>query len=289
MKRTKLTAWLAAFAFALFAGGAAALNFGGSDGVDAGDGTGTTGTGFPNVSDFGAAGPFATTEEGIGTVTTCTVFRPTNLGQDGLEHPIIVWGNGTSSSPSTYSGLLEHWASHGFVVAAADTSNAGTGEEMISCLESTISEFGSDVDSGRVGMSGHSQGGGGAIMAGQDSRVTTTAPMEPFTQGLGHDPDSQSNQNGPMFLMSGGDDSIAPRSSNQQPVFDNANVPVFWGTLDDASHFEPTGDAGDFRDPATAWFRFHLMDDASAESGFFGTDCDLCTDGAWTIETKGIN
>src|SRR5690606_7050327 len=94
------------------------------------------GTGFPAVSDFAASGPFSVTNSNVNT--TCAVYRPRTLGENGLKHPIILWGNGTGGSPSTYGRLLEHWASHGFVVAAARTSNAGTGEEMISCLNYLI-------------------------------------------------------------------------------------------------------------------------------------------------------
>ena len=59
--------------------------------------------------------------------------------------------------------------------------------------------------------------------------------------------------------------------------------------LSGASHFEPVGNAGDFRGPSTAWFRYHLMDDASAESTFYGSNCDLCTDNDWDVRRKGIN
>ena len=202
---------------------------------------------------------------------------------------MIIWGNGTGSSPTTYSGLLNHWASHGFVVAAAETSNAGTGEEMLECLDAVEGEFAGNVDMDRVGASGHSQGGGGAIMAGQDERITATAPMQPYTIGLGHDTSSQSNQNGPMFLMSGSSDAIAGSTLNQAPVFRRANVPVFWGTLQGAGHFEPMGSAGDFRGPSTAWLRYYLMDDGDAAATFFGNDCILCQSSDWEVDTKDLN
>src|SRR5690606_7389899 len=102
-------------------------------------------------------------------------------------------GNGTGTAPSGYSALLNHWASHGFVVAAANTTNAGSGQEMIACLDYLVEQNGrgSGTYAGKlnldaVGSSGHSQGGGGSIMAGQDSRVTATAPFQPFVLGLGH-------------------------------------------------------------------------------------------------------
>lgn len=251
------------------------------------------GSGFPSVSDFSRSGSFSTTSGNEGP--SCTIFRPRTLGENGVRHPIILWGNGTGSSPSTYSALLTHWASHGFVVAAARTSNAGSGEEMIDCLDYLVEQngrssgtYGGKLNVNRVGTAGHSQGGGGSIMAGQDNRVTATAPFQPYTIGLGHRSSSQSNQNGPMFLMTGGSDTIASPSRNAQPVFNRANVPVFWGELNSASHFVPVGNAGGFRGPSTAWLRYHLMGDQNARSTFYG-NCTLCSDRSWTVRRKNIN
>lgn len=254
----------------------------------------TPGTPFPSVTSFDKAGPYSTTSERGGL--SCTIYRPRTLGYNGVRHPIIIWGNGTGAAPSTYGSLLSHWASHGFVVAAANTSNAGTGEEMIRCLEYLIDEnnksygtYAGKLNAGRVGASGHSQGGGGTIMAGQDGRVKITAPIQPYTLGLGHRSSSQSNQNGPMFLMTGGLDTIASPTLNAAPVFNQANVPVFWGELRAAGHFEPVGDGGGYRGPSTAWFRYHLMEDNNARSTFYGTYCTLCIDRSWTVQKKGMN
>jgi dienelactone hydrolase len=160
-------------------------------------------------------------------------------------------------------------------VAAANTSNAGSGTEMLSCLTTMIannrntgSRFFQRVDVNRVGASGHSQGGGGTIMAGRDPRVDTTAPIQPFISlGLGgfrrsSIDDQQSNSN--MLLMSGSADTIAPRGTQQEPVFEGTNVPVVWLTRNGADHFEPVGDGGDFRELTTAHFRAELMDDPAA-------------------------
>lgn len=252
------------------------------------------GSDFPSVSDFSRSGPFSTTSGNEGP--SCTIYRPRTLGEAGRRHPIILWGNGTGTGPSTYSGLLNHWASHGFVVAAARTSNAGSGNDMIDCLNYLVQQNGrasgtyaGNLNLNRVGTSGHSQGGGGSIMAGRDSRVSVTGPIQPYTIGLGHRSSSQSQQNGPMFLMTGGSDTIASPTLNAAPVFRRANVPVFWGERRFAGHFEPIGNGGDYRGPSTAWFRFHLMNDGNAQSTFYGSRCGLCTSSSWTVERKGIN
>ncbi|PKM05044.1 MAG: alpha/beta hydrolase [Gammaproteobacteria bacterium HGW-Gammaproteobacteria-6] len=249
---------------------------------------------FPSVSDFSRSGSFSTTSGNEGP--SCTIYRPRTLGEAGRRHPIILWGNGTGTGPSSYSGLLNHWASHGFVVAAARTSNAGSGNDMIDCLNYLVQQNGrasgtyaGKLNLNRVGTSGHSQGGGGSIMAGRDNRVSATGPIQPYTIGLGHRSSSQSQQNGPMFLMTGGSDTIASPTLNAAPVFRRANVPVFWGERRFAGHFEPLSNGGDYRGPSTAWFRFHLMNDGNAQSTFYGSRCGLCTSSSWTVERKGIN
>src|SRR6266540_1257504 len=89
-----------------------------------------TGTGFPSVDgNWATPGPFAVTVEAGDSAHT--IYRPTTLGQNGLRHPVIVWGNGTGATPQIYDGLLRHLASHGFVVAAANTTQSGSGQEML--------------------------------------------------------------------------------------------------------------------------------------------------------------
>jgi hypothetical protein len=251
---------------------------------------------FPGVSDFAAPGPFTTTSAAQGPA--CTIFRPEPLGEEGRKHPIILWGNGTGANPQIYGGVLTHWASHGFIVAAANTSNAGTGNEMLACLDYVLeqdgvsgSAYSGKVADGRVGASGHSQGGGGTLMVGRDQRVTATAPLQPFIQfGFGGvDAASAGQQNGPMFLMSGSNDTIAVPAANQQPVFDASNVPTFWGTLQGADHIASAiGTISDYRGPATAWFRLHLMNDESARDLFYGAGCELCSNPAWVVQRKGL-
>lgn len=249
---------------------------------------------FPPVSDFAASGPFSTTSGSLGL--SCTAYRPSTLGQNGVTHPVILWGNGTGASPSTYAGLLRHLASHGFIVVAANTSNAGNGSEMLGCLGTLLSANGSStsvyyrkVDTARVGASGHSQGGAGTIMAGRDARVTATAPIQPyigFILGGGLFSDASiRQQRGPMLLISGTADVIAIPAIHQLPVYSDVNQSVWWATLTGATHFEPVGDAGSFRGPVTAWFRARFMNDAAAER-VFTNPCTLCSAFGWDVRRR---
>jgi predicted dienelactone hydrolase len=239
--------------------------------------------------------------------TGCAVYHPTTLGQNGLKHPLIVWGNGTGAPAQCngdahvfgeYDYLLNQWASQGFIVVAANTNSTGDGKDMLACLdwmEQQNSVSGSPyegrVDVGNYAVSGHSQGGGSAINVGEDPRIRVTLPFMPYTVGGGfsYDSTAPTKQHGPMFLASGGMDTIATPSTNQQPVYDAATGPVFWGTLLSADHVTFAGGSQtDWLAPSTAWFRLFLMCDESARPMFYGATCTLCSDSKWTVQRKNL-
>jgi pimeloyl-ACP methyl ester carboxylesterase len=225
------------------------------------------------------------------TGDTCTIFRPIDL-KAGAR--VILWGNGTGTQPVDYAALLQQLASYGFVVAAANTPNAGSGAEMLRCLDWLTAEnvregsaYKGKLDLAKVGATGHSQGGGGTLMAGRDPRVTVTAPLMPAGRG---DPSvTASQQHGPMLLLSGGMDGLAPPERSQKPVFEAAKTPVTWMTYKTAGHLAPMEDGGPYRAALTAWFLYQLDGDAKAGAMFTGEACGYCTDNDWVIQRKGEN
>lgn len=224
-------------------------------------------------------GPYAVTVD-IGP--THTIYRPTDLGAG--KHPVLIWGNGTGAVPGAYGLLLRHWASHGFVVAAANTTQANSGQEMLAGARWLIKEndrsgsvYFHHIDATKVGAAGHSQGGAGAVNAGADPLVDTTIPIQPGPLAV------SSNLRGPAFFLAGQRDSIVLPWLIVVPMYNAASqVPAVYGELGGADHFEPALDGGRFRGMMTAWFRFQLMGDEQARGEFFGPSCGLCTDPAWT-------
>jgi dienelactone hydrolase len=223
----------------------------------------------------------------------CTIFRPRTLGQS--PHPVVLWGNGTGTQPVNYKEILQTLASWGFVVAAANTPNAGTGADMLACLDWLSAENGRDgslyqgrLDLAKVGATGHSQGGGGALMAGRDPRIRTTAPLQPAVAGPRFSAEALTQQQGPILLLSGGADVLARPDQQQQPVFEAANQPVVWATLAGASHMIPLNGGGAYPGVITAWFRWRLMGDAQAGALFQGERCGYCVSPDWIVRKKGI-
>jgi dienelactone hydrolase len=244
----------------------------------------------PGVNgNWAGTGPFAVTTQASGQGHT--VYRPAQLGTLGCTtHPVIIWGNGTGTAPSMYDGLLRHWASHGFIVAAADTRNAYSGQEMVAGLDyleaqnaNAASVFAGKVDTAHVAAAGHSQGGGGAINAAGDPRVTASLPLQPSPYA------EVENLHSPVFFLAGQYDFIvAPQVV--KGLYDQAgHVVAIYGNLAGANHATPSGNGGGYRGPATAWLRYQLMGDQTARSLFFGPGCGYCSSPVWTEFTRNAN
>jgi predicted dienelactone hydrolase len=241
---------------------------------------------WPSVgTDFADPGPYE--DVSVLTETDHTFFYPTDLRDDGVKHPVILWGNGTFLNPTHYQGLLEHFASHGFIVAAANTTNAGSGTEMIAGLDRLAgldatpgNAFFDKVDLTKIATMGHSQGGGGAINAARDPRVTTVVPIQPW---LGDD----NNLRGTVFFLAGSADTVISSASVRQK-YDGvqSRLPAAYGDLTGADHFQPIGTGNAYRGHLTAWVRWQLMGDDIAGHQFVG-DCVYCGNPLWsTYETN---
>ena len=114
------------------------------------------------------------------------MFRPKDLAQSGLCHPVVTWGNGAGSNPSLYKVLLGHLASHGFVVIASDSPHVSQGSPsplvagvtwVLAQNDDPSSVLYHRIDTSHVGATGHSEGGFATTTAGADSHITTIAGM----------------------------------------------------------------------------------------------------------------
>jgi hypothetical protein len=235
---------------------------------------------WPSVgTNFGDPGPFEVT---VQTDAAHTYYSPSELGPRNLTHPVVLWGNGTFLNPTHYDALLRHLASHGFIVAAANTSNAGSGREMLAGLDNLTAfnsqqgnRFYGKVDLTRVATVGHSQGGGGAIEAARDARVDTTVPIQPWMGDV-------SGLRGTAFFLSGQNDTTIPPATVRQKYDASSGIPAAYGELAGADHLQPIVNGNGYRAPVTAWLRWKLLSDQNARDQFVGDDCAYCTSGIWT-------
>ncbi|WP_318210239.1 MULTISPECIES: chlorophyllase/cutinase-like alpha/beta fold protein [unclassified Streptomyces] len=251
---------------------------------------GTAGT-IPSVgTDWGRTGPY---EVDVDIEAVHTFYYPRTMGQSGERHPVIIWGNGTGAVPGIYSSLLRHWASQGFIVAAANTPTSNFAISMragIDVLEhrnaDSSSRFHGKVDLDHIASAGHSQGGAAAVNAAVDPRVDTAVPIQP---GPLTDPDLMDE---PVFYLAGQRDLTVWPALVKALYRDTDHVPAVYGEVRGAGHLSSIGDGGDFRAPTTAWLRYWLLGDENARGMFFGPGCGYCVDSdlwsGWDRNAKAL-
>jgi len=250
---------------------------------------------LPPTSDYGARGPFAVQQvNSTGPTGQYTMFRPTTLGANGFKHPPTTWGNGITTTPTSYVELLSTFASHGFVVIASNSSNV-TADLMSQGLDWLIQQNAAAGDfQGKLATNcavtiGYSLGGGAAVTSGSHAGVVTTVSFHGL-QGTAE------NLHGPLFLLTSTNDGFVTKAGYVQPTYDRSTkVPTLMATLEVAGaasfngHLIPIGDAGQERAPAVAWLRYWVYGDQGARNYFFGDTCTLCAS-PWTdIQRKNYD
>jgi hypothetical protein len=239
----------------------------------------TTSTAGAPTTGYWARGPHAQTTTTV--VGGNTYFHPTTMGQGGEKHPVILWGNGTSVTPDCYTVLLHHWASYGFIAAAANTTNAGSGREMLAGLDYLTrangeqgNKFFGVVDTANVGTSGHSQGGAGSIASGRDPRVKTIMPVEGAGGG------SSFRTSGVTALVLAGDADTLVGTSGPTSFYNALRIPAALAIARGVSHFGVNNTV--FRPATTAWALWQLKGDQTAKAQFVGPNCGLCNNPDWS-------
>jgi hypothetical protein len=264
---------------------------GGSGAAEAGDGSGGTDAGgWPAVTDPAARGPLPTArDKNVGPGAAYDVFRPATLGAGGRKHPIISWANGTLFALDKYQPLLDHWASHGFVVIAAHTNTTAGGGTHKAGIDWLLAEaakgtgvFAGMLDPQHIGAAGHSQGGGATIAAGSNkpgvTGITATLPLMPLLS-FESDATIVGRQLAPMFNINATMDDRDPTGKIANTIFEGAKGPLvqgaFIGVHEDAMSPAMHG-------PTLSWFRWKLMGDEQARQRFEPpATCGLCQDPAW--------
>ncbi|MBN2195515.1 MAG: hypothetical protein JW751_22035 [Polyangiaceae bacterium] len=238
-------------------------------------------------------GPEAGDAEEDGSMPRFTMFRPEDLKQSGLCHPVITWGNGTGATPDMYGALLRHFASHGFVVIASNSTNVSRGDPkpMVAGVDWVLAQNDDPsstlyqrIDPTNIGATGHSQGAMATSQASGDDHITTSVPIEGAMV--------QRNLHGPAMLFCGGQDDLVG-CDGARSAFDAIDtLPAMYAnylTVDHGSWMSFGNQRSEVETAVTAWMRVHLMADAALRSWFYGASCTLCTDSAWDIDRKNMD
>jgi dienelactone hydrolase len=279
-----------------------------------------TGNPFP-TADPTKAGPFqVTADKKVGPLAGVlpdpiygdeqqrfNVYRPSNLKTSGHCHPILIWANGYRDNPEQnppkcvvdsgsnqwcgqYGPIVNHLASHGFVVVAP--LSTATGSEpypttvgldwILEQAEDESSPYYHALDTTKIGQLGHSYGGMSTCKTAADPRFSALGTIcgTSALEGV-HTP--------MLFFCGGKDDTV--KCSGVHDVFKTVtDQPAFFLNELNADHgsWVYQGANGVSLSSAAAWFRVHLMNDTANRNFFYGNNCKFCTDNRVQAEQNDL-
>lgn len=105
-------------------------------------------------------------------IRTFCVWYPAAMAEGRESYPLVIMVNGTGVKASAYRPIFRHLASWGFVVAGNEDDMSGTGYSTAKTLDFILKENEREgsvlyhrIDTARIGVAGHSQGGAGVFNA----------------------------------------------------------------------------------------------------------------------------
>jgi hypothetical protein len=261
---------------------------GGPASAAAGSG-GTPGVGgkLPAVMNTTGPGPYKTMQDlSSGPKGQSGVFRPVQLGENGVKHPIFVWGCGGGANPSSYAELLNQVASHGFVVIAEVESIGDNGAPLLAAADWMLAENGKadsplyqKLEATKLGVGGHSIGSVNSFIAGPDPRWTTTVHVAGGSLDDVNDPNAATTGKGGKSLVHPtayicSESDVFGNVEKTQKDYDNTTAPVFFTIIAGADH---TGAARAGMPALIAWLRWHLAGEVERKSSFLDPQGEFST------------
>jgi dienelactone hydrolase len=213
--------------------------------------------------------------------------------------PALAFGHGYLADVGWYESTLAHLASWGLVVIAPRSASelfpdhSAFADDLLSALDWVVSASRTDetwpggpVDPRALGLSGHSMGGGSALLAAAREpgvrAVATLAAAETDPSAIA----AAAATPAPALFLAAADDAITPVSEHQRPMFEaKASGPAQLRTILGASHcgfldeetlvlglvcdesaIGPEAQRRISRATLTAWLRFELAGDEAVRS-----------------------
>ncbi|THA26908.1 alpha/beta hydrolase [Streptomyces sp. RKND-216] len=197
-----------------------------------------------------------------------TVYYPTETS-DGTFGAVAV-APGYTADQSSMAWYGPRLASRGFVVFTIDTLTrldqpASRGRQLLAALDylTERSSVRDRIDASRLGVMGHSMGGGGSLEAAVDRPSLEAAiPLTPWNL------DKTWRDGGVPTLIVGADgDSIAPVSSHAEPFYEGlpGSLDRAYLELNRANHFAPNSPDTMIAKYSISWLKRFIDDDTRYE------------------------
>jgi dienelactone hydrolase len=168
-----------------------------------------------------------------------TIYFPTDTSQGTFGAVVIA--PGFTERQSAISWLGPRLASQGFVIFTIDTNStldqpSARATQMLAALDflTQTSSARTRVDAARLGVSGHSMGGGGTLEASRNRpSLKAAVPMAPWDQTKNFSTDVV-----PTLIVAAQNDSVAPVNQHAQPFYNSLSTarPKMYLELAGASH-----------------------------------------------------
>ncbi|MEV8308695.1 dienelactone hydrolase family protein [Streptomyces flavidovirens] len=218
-------------------------------------------------------GPYAVSQTAVSSLSVTgfgggTVYYPTSTS-DGTFGAVAV-SPGFTASQSSIAWLGPRLASQGFVVFTIDTLSRydqpdSRGRQLLAALDylTERSSVRGRIDSSRLGVMGHSMGGGGSLEAAK-SRPSLQAAI-PLT-GWNTDktwPEIQT----PTLVVGADGDTVAPVSSHSEPFYESlpSSLDKAYLELNNATHYTPNSSNTTIAKYSISWLKRFIDNDTRYE------------------------
>ncbi|MEU9980719.1 dienelactone hydrolase family protein [Streptomyces sp. NPDC050856] len=220
-----------------------------------------------------ARGPYAVSQTTVSALSATgfgggTIYYPTSTS-DGTFGAVAV-SPGYTGTQSSIAWLGPRLASQGFVVFTIDTLStvdqpASRGRQLLAALDHLTqrSTVRGRIDSTRLGVMGHSMGGGGSLEAAK-SRPSLQAAI-PLT-GWNTDKSWPEIQT-PTLVVGADGDSIAPVASHSEPFYQSlpGTLDKAYLELNNADHFAPNSPNTTIAKYSVSWLKRFIDNDTRYE------------------------
>ncbi|MEU6879601.1 alpha/beta hydrolase [Streptomyces sp. NPDC046712] len=218
-------------------------------------------------------GPYSVAETSVSSLAVTgfgggTIYYPTSTA-DGTFGAVAI-SPGFTATQSSIAWLGPRLASQGFVVFTIDTITtadqpASRGRQLVAALDHLTerSAVRGRIDSTRLGVMGHSMGGGGSLEAAK-SRPSLRAAI-PLT---GWNTDKTWPEIATPTLVIGADgDTVAPVATHSEPFYESlpSSLDKAYLELNNASHFTPNSSNTTIAKYSVSWLKRFIDDDTRYE------------------------
>ncbi|KIF70332.1 lipase [Streptomyces sp. AcH 505] len=228
----------------------------------------------PSTSSIEAArGSYAVSQTSVSSLSVTgfgggTIYYPTSTA-DGTFGAVAI-SPGFTATQSSIAWLGPRLASQGFVIFTIDTNTtldqpASRGDQLLAALDylTQRSSVRTRIDASRLGVMGHSMGGGGTLEAAKD-RTSLQAAI-PLT-GWNTDktwPEVRT----PTLIVGADGDTIAPVATHSEPFYNSlpASLDKAYLELNGATHLTPNSSNTTIAKYSVSWLKRFVDNDTRYE------------------------